>query len=83
MFSWRACRRTVLRMTINPVLATEPASPDQAVAWFAAKLAVQTDVSDVQRALAGGAPGFTLVDSRDLASWRQGTSPAPSTCPPP
>lgn len=62
-------------MTINPVLATEPASPDQAVAWFVAKLAVQTDISDVHNAMEGGAPGFTLVDSRDLASWRQGHIP--------
>jgi rhodanese-related sulfurtransferase len=56
----------------NPVLATAPAAPDQAAAWFAAKLAVQTDVSDVQAALATGRPGFTLVDTRALASWRQG-----------
>jgi rhodanese-related sulfurtransferase len=47
----------------------------QAIAWFEARLAFQTDVSDVQAALAGGEPGFTLVDTRDLAAWRQGHIP--------
>ncbi|GFJ84702.1 rhodanese-like domain-containing protein [Phytohabitans houttuyneae] len=47
----------------------------QAVAWFEARLAFQTDVSDVQAALAAGDPGFTLVDTRDLAAWRQGHIP--------
>ncbi|BCB85018.1 rhodanese-like domain-containing protein [Phytohabitans suffuscus] len=47
----------------------------QAIAWFEARLAFQTDVSDVQAALAGGNPGFTLVDTRDLAAWRQGHVP--------
>jgi rhodanese-related sulfurtransferase len=51
------------------------ATPDQAVAWFAAKLASQTDVSDVQAALVAGAPGFALVDSRALGAWRQGHIP--------
>jgi rhodanese-related sulfurtransferase len=47
----------------------------QAAAWFEARLAFQTDVSDVRQALAGGEPGFTLVDTRDLAAWRQGHIP--------
>jgi rhodanese-related sulfurtransferase len=46
-----------------------------AIAWFEARLAFQTDVSDVRAALAGGDPGFTLVDTRDLAAWRQGHIP--------
>jgi rhodanese-related sulfurtransferase len=41
--------------------------------FFAAKLAFQTDVSDVRAA--GDDPPFTLVDTRDLASWRQGHIP--------
>jgi rhodanese-related sulfurtransferase len=61
--------------TANPVLATPPAPPDQAAAWFAAKLAAQTDVSDVRAALALDEPGFTLVDTRSLAAWRQGHIP--------
>ena len=47
----------------------------QAIAWFEARLAFQTDVSDVERALSGGDPGFTLIDTRDLAAWRQGHIP--------
>jgi rhodanese-related sulfurtransferase len=61
--------------TTNPVLATAPASPDQAAAWFAAKLAAQTDVSDVHAALALDEPGFALVDTRSLPAWRQGHIP--------
>jgi rhodanese-related sulfurtransferase len=45
------------------------------VSWFEAKLAYETDASDVRRALATGEPGFTLVDTRDLAAWRQGHIP--------
>ncbi|GAA1878419.1 rhodanese-like domain-containing protein [Asanoa iriomotensis] len=40
--------------------------------FFAAKLAFQTDVSDVHSA---DEDSFTLVDTRDLASWRQGHIP--------
>ncbi|GIG86084.1 rhodanese-like domain-containing protein [Plantactinospora endophytica] len=61
--------------TSNPVLAVPPAAPEQAAAWFAAKLAVQTDVSDVHAALDTGDPGFVLLDTRDLAAWRQGHIP--------
>ncbi|MFB6397826.1 rhodanese-like domain-containing protein [Polymorphospora lycopeni] len=61
--------------TANPVLAVPPAAPDQAAAWFAAKLAAQTDVADVRAALLLADPGFTLVDSRSLAAWRQGHIP--------
>ncbi|HYN94614.1 MAG TPA: rhodanese-like domain-containing protein [Pilimelia sp.] len=58
--------------TANPVLAVPPASPDQAAAYFAARLAVQTDVSDVRAALAGGDPGFILVDTRGADAWAHG-----------
>ena len=43
-----------------------------AVSFFAAKLAFQTDVSDVH---AADRDTFTLVDTRDLAAWRQGHIP--------
>jgi len=46
-----------------------------ATAFFAARLDFQTDVSDVQAALAAGAPGFALVDSRSRAAWDQGHIP--------
>ncbi|MDG4833071.1 rhodanese-like domain-containing protein [Solwaraspora sp. WMMD1047] len=59
----------------HPALAPPPAAPDHAAAWFAAKLAAQTDVSDVRAALASGDPGFQLVDSRTLPGWRQGHIP--------
>jgi rhodanese-related sulfurtransferase len=62
-------------MTINAVLAVPPADPTVAAAAFAARLAVQTDVSDVHAALAAAqpsGPGFVLLDSRSAAAWRQG-----------
>jgi rhodanese-related sulfurtransferase len=49
-------------------------SPD-AVAFFAARLAFQTDVADVHAAFASGDPGFVLVDSRSGAAWAQGRIP--------
>jgi rhodanese-related sulfurtransferase len=45
-----------------------------AISFFAARLAFETDVSDVAAALAAGTD-FTLVDSRALATWRQGHIP--------
>jgi rhodanese-related sulfurtransferase len=45
----------------------------EAIEYFAAKLAFQTDVSDVHAALA--APQFALVDSRRIAAWEQGHLP--------
>jgi rhodanese-related sulfurtransferase len=66
----------MMRTTTNPVLATEPAAPDQAVAWFSARLALQTDVSDVRAALdAPDGPGFALVDVRGAAAWAQAHIP--------
>jgi rhodanese-related sulfurtransferase len=38
-------------------------------------LTFHTDVSDVQAALASGAPRFVLVDSRGAAAWAQGHIP--------
>jgi rhodanese-related sulfurtransferase len=46
-----------------------------ALDYFAAKLALETDVSDVHAALSGGAPGFVLVDSRSREAWDQGHIP--------
>ncbi len=46
-----------------------------AVAFFAAQLAFQTDIADVHAALAGGDPGFVLVDVRSRAAWDQGHVP--------
>jgi rhodanese-related sulfurtransferase len=43
-----------------------------AVAFFAARLAYQTDVSDVHLALESRQPRFVLIDSRGSAAWAQG-----------
>lgn len=50
-------------------------TPESAAAFFSARLAFQTDVSDVHTALHRGDPGFVLVDSRGDQSWRQGRIP--------
>lgn len=52
-----------------------PAPPTEAAAYFAARLAFETDASDVHAALATGEPGFVLVDSRGPAGWAQGHIP--------
>ncbi len=46
-----------------------------AAAFFAARIEFQTDVADVHAALASGAPGFVVVDSRSSAAWEQGRIP--------
>jgi rhodanese-related sulfurtransferase len=56
--------------------APDQAAVDQAsLAHFAAKLAYETDVSDVNTALAEPDPGFVLVDSRSREAWDQGHVP--------
>jgi len=49
------------------------ASPADAAAHFAHRLAVETDVSDVAAALDGGT--FVLLDSRSAEAWAQGHVP--------
>ena len=51
------------------------ASPADAAAHFARRLAVETDVSDVAAALDSGTPGFVLLDSRGADAWEQGHVP--------
>ncbi len=46
---------------------------DDAVAFFAARLTHQTDVSDVHAAMED--PPFVLVDSRGTQAWEQGHIP--------
>ena len=43
--------------------------------FFAARLACQTDVSDVHAALESGEPGFVLIDSRGVEGWQQAHLP--------
>ena len=51
------------------------ATPAHAAAHFTARLAFETDVSDVHAALESGTPGFVLLDSRSAAAWAQGHVP--------
>ncbi|MFI7105322.1 rhodanese-like domain-containing protein [Nonomuraea sp. NPDC050227] len=54
-------------------VTSTPAAPNAAaLAHFAARLAFETDVSDVAADLAAGAPGVVVVDSRSRESWDQG-----------
>jgi rhodanese-related sulfurtransferase len=62
-------------MSISPVLTVTAAEPEVAAAFFAMRLACQTDVSDVAAALASGGPGVTLLDTRSDAAWDQGRIP--------
>jgi rhodanese-related sulfurtransferase len=66
-------------MTATPVgsvvLSTAPAPSEQAAAHFAARLALETDVSDVHADLTAGTPGLVVVDTRGEESWRQGHIP--------
>ncbi len=49
--------------------------PATAAVHFAARLAFETDVSDVHTALETGRPGFVLLDSRSAEAWAQGHVP--------
>jgi rhodanese-related sulfurtransferase len=58
----------------SPALATPPASPADAAAFFHARLTFFTDVADVHTGMAGD-PGFVLVDTRSRQAWDQGHVP--------
>ncbi|UQA91001.1 rhodanese-like domain-containing protein [Streptomyces halobius] len=61
----------------GPVLAVPPAAPADAAAYFAAHLALHTDVADVHSALAtaDASPLDFVVDSRSTEAWDQGHVP--------
>lgn len=46
-----------------------------AIEHFSNRLRFETDVSDVQAALAAGTPGYLVIDSRSTESWAQGHIP--------
>ncbi|SDT68948.1 rhodanese-like domain-containing protein [Actinoplanes derwentensis] len=46
-----------------------------AIEHFSNRLRFETDVSDVQQALAAGTPGYVVIDSRSTESWDQGHLP--------
>ncbi|CNE62764.1 Rhodanese-related sulfurtransferase [Mycobacterium tuberculosis] len=56
----------------SAVNAVPAAAPDEARRHFAARLAFETDVSDVAADLAAGAAGIVVVDTRSAESWAQG-----------
>lgn len=62
-------------MTTETICVDHSAVDQAAVAHFNAKLAYESDVSDVHAALELGEPGFVLVDSRSRESWDQGRIP--------
>nr|WP_221376632.1 rhodanese-like domain-containing protein [Actinoplanes polyasparticus] len=62
-------------MTITPVGPATRNDARAAAAFFAARLAFQTDVADVRAALSTTQPGFILIDSRSEAAWEQGHIP--------
>jgi rhodanese-related sulfurtransferase len=56
----------------SAVNAVPAASAGEARRHFAARLAFETDVSDVAADLAAGASGMVVVDTRSTESWAQG-----------
>jgi rhodanese-related sulfurtransferase len=59
----------------SAVLSVPAAAPAQAAAHYAARLAFETDVSDVHADLASGVAGVVVVDTRSSAAWDQGHIP--------
>ena len=59
----------------NPVTETDPAPPAEALAHFAARLALETDCDDVHTALRSSAPGFVLLEVRGPAAYARGHVP--------
>jgi rhodanese-related sulfurtransferase len=59
----------------SPVTAVPPAPAHEARAHFAARLAHETDCSDVHAALATGAPDFVLLDVRGPGAFGRGHVP--------
>lgn len=55
--------------------ATRAAANAEALQYFSARLAFETDVSDVAADLAAEAPAMLVVDTRSLESWNQGHVP--------
>lgn len=64
-----------LRVVKNAVTEISPATPEEALAHFAAEFAFQTDCWDVHEAMRSGDPGFVLLDVRGPAAFAQGHVP--------
>lgn len=63
------------------VLETPAASPAEAERHFAAKLAFETDPSDVKADLDKGSPAFVVVDCRSKESFARGHVPGAISLP--
>jgi rhodanese-related sulfurtransferase len=59
----------------QPAATKVPAASAEALQHFSARLAFETDVSDVATDLAATATGMVVVDTRSLESWNQGHVP--------
>lgn len=59
----------------NAVTEISAASPEEALAHFAAEFTFQTDCCDVHEAMRSGAPGFVLLDVRSPAAFAKGHVP--------
>ena len=46
-----------------------------AIEYLSNRLRFETDVSDVQRDLSAGTPGYVLIDTRNTESWERGHLP--------
>ncbi|GAA2150835.1 rhodanese-like domain-containing protein [Actinomadura napierensis] len=57
---------------MSAVTSVPAADADEARRHFSARLAFETDVSDVAADLAAAAPGIVIVDTRSAESWAQG-----------
>ncbi|MGW2594004.1 rhodanese-like domain-containing protein [Streptomyces sp. NPDC001515] len=66
---------TVSAAITSAVLSVPAALPAEAATHYAARLAFETDVSDVHADLTSGAPGVVVVDTRSAAAWDQGHIP--------
>jgi rhodanese-related sulfurtransferase len=60
---------------MSQVFAAPAAATHDAIAHFAARLAYETDVSDVHADLEAGTAGLVVVDSRGISAWDQGHLP--------
>jgi len=60
---------------MSNVLATPPAPAGEAAAHFAARLRVETDVTDVHADLEAAVDGLVVVDTRGTAAWERGHLP--------
>jgi rhodanese-related sulfurtransferase len=67
---------TIASPSISQVTATPPASAEQALSYFRAKLAFEADPADIARAVAADLSDFTLIDCRPADNYTKTHLPA-------